>query len=45
MGVEERDRVGDLDVVFGRDSADKDSIDGGGLVLNGVKDHLYVGRL
>ncbi|PON40126.1 hypothetical protein PanWU01x14_299780, partial [Parasponia andersonii] len=43
MGVEERDRVGDLhDVVRGGDAAEEDAVDGGGLVLEGMEDQLYV---
>lgn len=46
VGVEERYRVSDLDdVVFRRDTTKKDSVDGGGLVLKGVKNQLYVGCL
>lgn len=34
MGVEERDRVGDLDdVVLGENATKEDAVNGGGLVL------------
>lgn len=46
MGVEERDRISDLDdIVLGRDTSEKDSIDGGGPMPEGVEDHLYVSSL
>ena len=38
MGVEERDRIGDLDdIVSERDAAKKNTVDGGGLVLQSVE--------
>lgn len=46
MGVEERDGVEDLDGVAAiGEAAEEDAVDGGGLVLEGVEDELYVGVL
>lgn len=49
LRVEERDSVGDLDSGLGsgvgEEAAEEDGVDGGGPVLEGVEDELYVGIL
>lgn len=46
MGVKKRNRVSDLDdVVLRGDTADEDSVDGGGPMPEGVEDQLYVSSL
>lgn len=47
VGVEERDRVGDLhDVIATRGgTAEEDGVDGGGLVLESVEDELCISLL
>ena len=46
VGVEERDSIVDLNgVVWRGDAADQDAVNGGGLVLQRVKNEFYVGIL
>lgn len=43
VGVEQRNGIGDLDdIIMGGNAAEEDAVDGGGFVLEGMEDKLYV---